>query len=112
MAVPHLNRALVLEGLQRVADGAGGFSETWVALGTIWGEVSPGNGAGATDEEIRTSAVPFKITVRGAASGAPSRPVAGQRFRDGARVFRILSVTERDASGRFLICMAREEEPV
>ena len=45
MKAPHLNRALVLEGVLRTADGAGGFTEAWTALGTLWAEVLPGSGS-------------------------------------------------------------------
>jgi len=62
-------------------------------------------------EEVRVASVAFRITVRGAAVGSPQRPRPEQRFRDGARVFVIVAVTERDPSGAFLTCFAREEEP-
>ncbi|MCE8442608.1 phage head completion protein, partial [Rhodovulum sulfidophilum] len=39
--VPILNRQLVLEVPVPVADGAGGFSETWAPRGTLWAEMSP-----------------------------------------------------------------------
>jgi head-tail adaptor len=35
-----LSRRLVLEAPDRVPDGAGGFSETWVALGHVWAEIA------------------------------------------------------------------------
>ncbi|MDZ4093313.1 MAG: head-tail adaptor protein [Paracoccaceae bacterium] len=108
----HLNRALVLEGIERVNDGAGGFTEAWVGLGTLWAEVIPGAGRDVAAEEVRLASVPFRITVRGAPQGAPSRPAPGQRFRDGARLFGIIAVTERDPGGRFLLCFAREEVAV
>jgi head-tail adaptor len=41
--------------------------------------------------------------------GAPSRPLPGQRFRAGARVWRIVAVSESDATGAFLTCFSREE---
>ena len=106
-----LNRALVLEGPQRVPDGAGGYAVTWVALGTLWGEVRPGSGREAAGEEINLASVNYRITVRGAVVGAPSRPKPEQRLRDGARVFHILAVTERDPGGQYLTCFAREEVP-
>lgn len=108
---PVLSRALVLEGPQRVADGAGGFAEIWGVLGTLWAEVLPGAGRDVTGQEVTLSSVPYRITVRGAPQGAASRPRPEQRFRDGARVFHILAVTERDPGGRYLVCFAREEEP-
>jgi head-tail adaptor len=111
MKAPHLNRVLVLEGVARAPDGAGGFTSAWTALGTLWAEVLPGSGSDTLGEERMLSAVPYRITVRAAAQGAASRPVPGQRFREGARLFRIAAVTERDPQGRYLTCFAREEVP-
>lgn len=111
MNAPHLNRALLLEGVVRTPDGAGGFTEAWTALGTLWAEVLPGSGSDTLGEERMLSAVPYRITVRGTPTGSPSRPKAGQRFREGTRLFLIQAVTERDQFGRYLTCFAREEVP-
>ncbi|UWQ96999.1 head-tail adaptor protein [Rhodobacteraceae bacterium M385] len=105
MKEPHLNRKLTLEAPVRSSDGAGGFSEVWQALGCIWGEVLP-RGAG---RETEASELNLKVTIRAAPQGAPSRPTAAMRFRDGARVYRIDAVTEADAAGRYLVCFAKEE---
>lgn len=111
MKAPHLNRALVLEGVVRTEDGAGGFTSVWTALGTLWAEVLPGSGSDTLGEERMLSAVPYRVTVRGTPNGSPSRPKAGQRFREGTRLFQIQAVTERDQFGRYLTCFAREEVP-
>lgn len=105
MKTPHFNRKLVLEAPQRVSDGAGGFSEVWQSLGIIWGEVLP-RGAG---REVEASELKLKITVRAAPQGAPSRPTAAMRFRDGERLYRIEAATEAEAAGRYLVCFAKEE---
>lgn len=110
-AAPVLNRRLVLEEAQRVADGAGGYATEWAALGTLWAEVTAGTGAERAGEFVTLSSVSYRITVRGAPPGAPSRPRPDQRLREGARVFRILAVTEADARGAYLTCFAREEVP-
>lgn len=107
-----LNRKLVLEEAQRVPDGAGGFDESWAEVGLLWAEVSARTGREAAGEGVSLSATGFRITVRAAPQGAPSRPVAGQRFRDGARVFRIEAVAERDHAARFLTCFCEEEVAV
>ncbi|MBA3910616.1 MAG: phage tail protein [Rhodobacter sp.] len=109
MKAPHLNRGVVLEGVVRTPDGAGGYTEVWMTLGTLWAEFRPGSGGDVPGEEQILSAVPYRITVRGAPSGSASRPRAGQRFREGDRLFPILAVTEADPAGRFLTCFAREE---
>ncbi|MBY6090277.1 head-tail adaptor protein [Maritimibacter alkaliphilus] len=108
--IPRLNRALQLETAQRIADGAGGFSEVWQGLGTVWAEVSArGAGRERGGEALPLGQVGWRIVVRGAAQGDPVRPQAGQRFREGARVYRILAVAERDPAGRYLTCFASEE---
>lgn len=109
MAAPRLNRPLVLEVPQRSPDGAGGFTETWVARGTLWAEVAARTGRETEAEAVSVGRAAFRITVRAAPQGSPRRPQAGQRFRDGVRIFRILSVTEQDAGARFLTCWAEEE---
>lgn len=107
----QLNRRLVLESTVRVADGAGGFSRSWQQVGVLWGEVVPGTGSDAAGVEVGLSKVPYRITMRGAPVGSPARPRPDQRLTDGSRVFTILAVTERDATGLYLTCFAREEDP-
>lgn len=105
-----LSRRLVLEEPQRVPDGAGGFTQVWIALGVVWADVRAGSGRERDAAGLSTvSTVPYRITVRGAPYGAPSRPKPEQRFKDGERIFRILAVTERDPHGSYLECYAREE---
>ena len=104
-----LNRQLVLEEALRVADGAGGHAESWTPIGTLWAEMVARTGRERGGEAVPVSATSYRITVRAAPEGAPSRPVPGQRFRDGTRVFRIEAVAERDARARFLTCFAEEE---
>ena len=81
--------------------------------GTQGGTPEPGTGRWQlqTADQRLASAMGYRITVRAAPVGAPSRPRPDQRFREGARVFRILAVAERDAVGRYLTCFAEEEEP-
>lgn len=105
----RLSRWLVLEERRQVPDGSGGFRETWAALGSLWADVRSQNGRNGGDDLIALSAVGYRILVRGAPMGAPSRPKAGQRFRDGERLFDILAVTEHDPEGHYLSCTAREE---
>lgn len=107
-----LNRPLVLEAPARVPDGAGGFAQTWSVLGTLWAEVVARTGREVTDGTAQLSSTGYRITVRAAPYGAASRPAPEQRFRDGARVFRIGAVTDRDPTGRYLTCYATEEVAV
>ena len=111
MSAPNLSRALVLEGCEPAADGAGGFTTLWRSLGTLWAEVRPGSGRDVAGVEVTLSSVAMRITVRAAPRGTSARPCAGQRFREGDRLFAILAVVEADAAGRYLTCYAREEIP-
>ena len=105
----HLSRLLVLEDPQRVPDNAGGFIETWQPLGEVWAEVTARTGRSGDLGSVRTGQVAWRIVVRGAPVGVPSRPMPGQRFREGARHYRIEAVAERDPAGSYLICDASEE---
>ncbi|MCB5410012.1 head-tail adaptor protein [Pseudogemmobacter faecipullorum] len=109
MRAPHLNRALLLEQESLEADGAGGFHRSWLALGQLWAAVRAGAGRESPGEELSLATIPWAITLRGAPPGSALRPRPGQRFREGLRIFTILTVAERDAGGRWLICSCREE---
>lgn len=104
-----LNRQMVLEAPEHVPDGAGGFTETWVELGKLWVELRARGGRETSGEETSLSRTGFRIMVRAAPYGAPSRPLPGQRFRDGTRLFRISSVAEFDRQGQYLTCFSDEE---
>lgn len=105
----NLSRKLVLERVNRVPDGSGGHVVSWVALGTLWADIQAGTGGEHYAEFVTLSNVAYRIIVRGAPQGAPSRPKPEQRFRDGARIFRIVAVTEADAAGQYLTCFSQEE---
>jgi hypothetical protein len=80
-----------------------------VPRGVLWGKVTARSGREATGLGLTLSRVSYLITVRAAPQGAPSRPVAGQRFRDGTRLFRLAAVTEDRPDARYLTCWADEE---
>lgn len=109
MSLSALSRSLTLETPVQVPDGAGGYTRDWQPLGVLWAEVKAGAGREAAAFAVTVSRVPYRIVVRAAPMEAPSRPVAGQRFREGARVFSIQAVADKGLDGRFLICHAVEE---
>jgi len=109
MTAPALTHKLELEELQRTPDGAGGFAETWVALGTLWAAIRAGAGRERSDQAQPQSVQTLVITVRGAEITSPRRPRADQRFRKGTRIFAIQAVAEGDPMGRYLICRCIEE---
>lgn len=104
-----LSRKLTLETRNNLPDGAGGTVEAWTQEGVLWGDVQVRTARVRNAAETAFSTVRYRIFVRAAPSGQPSRPEAGQRFREGTRVFRIESVAEWDPDGRYLVCNAKEE---
>jgi head-tail adaptor len=109
MSLPRLGRLLYLDSPVRQPDGAGGYTESWIALGALWAEVLLRSGREGVQGGAPVSAVTYKITVRSAPMGHPERPIAGQRFRDGSRMFHIRAVAERAGHGSFLVCFVDEE---
>jgi len=104
-----LNRRLVLETQQEVSDGAGGCTTTWAALGTLWGRMAPRAARATNGETGEVSTAGFTVIVRAAPVGQSIRPVPGQRFRIGTRLFAIDAVTEDAPGGFYLRCICSEE---
>lgn len=104
----RLTRNLTLEERESVPDGSGGFDVAWLSRGTLWGEISASSGReDFLSDEIRPR-VRYRIIVRAAPFGTPSRPRPDQRFREGARIFDILTVAEHDVYGRYLEIVSEE----
>lgn len=108
MRRPRLNRRLVLEERVNAADGSGGFAAGWRPLGALWAEVTARTGREDFVASGPRARVMYRIVVRGAPVGAPSRPRPDQRLREGERIFDILTVAEADPAGRFLEVLAEE----
>ncbi len=104
-----LSRRLLLERPLAAPDGAGGFSQTWEALGAVWAEVVVRSGREMDGGVMSLSAAKYRITLRGAPMGAEQRPTPECRFREGDRVYVIEAVTDKDPQGRYLVCHTREE---
>ncbi len=104
----RLSRKLDLEERGRSADGAGGYSGAWVVLGTHWAAVEPSTGRLERGEAVARARGAYRITLRSVPPMSPARPKAGQRFREGTRVYEIRSVVE-GGDARHLVCYADEE---
>lgn len=104
-----MNRKLVLEERAEDPDGAGGHVGGWRALGTHWGAVRLNSGRLERGENSARSRTSLTILIRSVGPDQPSRPRAGQRFRDANRVYLIRSVGDARAGEPFLECLADEE---
>lgn len=109
MSEVHLNRELVLETPVETPDGAGGTQSGWEELGRLWADLRPGTGRDVGGAAHVWSSAGYRILVRAAPVGSDARPVVGQRFREGERIWRIVSVTEDDRFGHYLRCFTKEE---
>lgn len=109
MSLPKLRRRLILEAPDRLPDGAGGFTQVWSPLSEVWAEVIPLQGREVTSSGGTLSQSGYRMTLRATPPGHAMRPRPDQRLREGMRIFIILAVTERDAAGRYLTCLCREE---
>ena len=104
----RLSRKLELEARVQSPDGAGGFEGQWSALGTLWGAVEPTSGRLERGDGQARSRVSYRVTVRAMPPSSLARPRAGQRFREGARLYDIRAVMQ-SGDARFLTCLVDEE---
>jgi head-tail adaptor len=104
-----LTRRLTLEQRVQTADGAGGFTQVWTALGFLWANVDARSGRVRNGDGVPISMVRYRIVVRAAPDGSDMRPCADQRFMDGAKAYVIDAVAPHDEAGLYLECWARIE---
>ena len=98
-----LNRRLTLEAPVESADGAGGVVRSFDAVATLWAEVTPISAARAIEAERSGARITHRIGIR-----FSGEITTRHRFRDGERVFRIVSLRDRDGRRRFLAIEAEE----
>jgi len=95
---------LALEQATPTPDGAGGFTETWTEVALVFARIEPlaardRFGAAQTLEDVT-----HRITIR-------QRPdvASGKRLTRGERTFAILTAHDPDETGRYLVCLVRED---
>ena len=99
-----LNRRLVLEAPVETADGAGGVTRTYQTVTTVWAQLTPMRANADVSADGLAASVTHRIMIR-----APRTLTTQHRFRDGARVFRIVAYRET-AGRRFVEIEAQERE--
>ena len=109
MRLPRLTRPMVLETPVRTPDAAGGHATIWTVKGSLFAEVMPGTGRQVSDEIAALSRLTCRIVLRASAVGEASRPVPGDRLREGAITYRIEAVAAYDRGAHYLTCYATEE---
>lgn len=101
-----LNRRLTLEVPVESADGAGGVTRNFDAVATLWAEVTPVAATRAIEADRAGARITHRIGIR-----FSDDITTRHRFSDGERVFRIVSLRDRDGRRRFLTIEAEEIVP-
>jgi SPP1 family predicted phage head-tail adaptor len=100
----QMNRRLTLEAPVESDDGAGSVTRSYSAVATLWGSVTPVAARESVEAGALGATVTHRIGVRYSAD-----ITVRHRFRDGARIFRIVAMRER-GNRRFLDIDAQERE--
>lgn len=99
----RLNRRLVVEAPIETPDGAGGVSRAFMAVATLWADVTPLAARASTDAASLGALATHRILVR-----AGPEITTQHRLRLDAREFCIVAIRAHDRSGRFIEIHAEE----
>lgn len=87
-----------------VADGQGGASLSWSSAGAVWARIEPVSHATSEVAGATRVVLTHRIWIPWQTGVA-----AGQRLRQGTRIFAIQAVRDPDESARYLVCDCEEE---
>lgn len=105
--IGELKHRLVLEAPVETDDGAGGVTRTYAAVTTLWAALAPiAQGPSAVRADLVADALGATVTHRIVIRAGPD-VTTRHRFRDGSRIFVVVSMREQD-DGRFLAINAEE----
>ena len=105
----RLARRLTLQRAGRLPDGAGGWTESWDSLGTVWAQIRGRTVRTRGTADLAVDVARLDIRIRASQPGAIERPIVGDRFREGSRFYVIHAVREEGRTGRWLMCTCSEE---
>jgi SPP1 family predicted phage head-tail adaptor len=104
--VGALRRRLVLEAAVATPDGVGGMTQTYQTVAALWAQVEWLAGGEHWRRGRPEQAATHRVTMRWR-DGVD----AGQRLRDGERLFDIRAVADPDGGRRRLVCLVLEITP-
>jgi SPP1 family predicted phage head-tail adaptor len=98
-----LRHELALEAVALTADGAGGHTQTWSEVGTVFAMIEPVTASATFGADQTLETVTHRVTLR-------HRPgvASGMRFTGNGRSFDIVTVHDPDETGRYFVCRTRE----
>jgi SPP1 family predicted phage head-tail adaptor len=99
----ELKHRMVLEAPVETPDGAGGVTRAYADSATLWAKVAPVAARGNVEADDPGATITHRIVIRSGPEVSTRH-----RLREGARVFRIVALRDRDGDGRFLEIHAQE----
>ena len=102
-AAGALNARVTLEAPQATPDGAGGDTILWVAVATLWAELTPLGGGETFAFERAEASLKWRVRLR-----FRENVTTEMRFSIGERVLEIRAVFDPDGRRAFLECIAEE----
>ena len=87
----QLKTRLAVQQPLKVADGQGGVSRTWTTFATMWAQVVPVGSSASVEADAAGATQRYRITLRSQLS-----LTTRHRLVEGARVYRIIGIRERD----------------
>jgi SPP1 family predicted phage head-tail adaptor len=103
MTGEELRHQIILQQVTRTADGAGGYTQAWSDLKTVWASVRPRAGIKRSFAGKLEADTTHLISIR-----FLEGVTTGMRILFGARVFQIHSVLNEDERGAWLHLQAVE----
>ena len=98
-----LRSELALQANTPVADGLGGYAESWAEIATVFARIEPVSSTSSYGPDQTVETVTHRVTLRWRNGVA-----AGMRFARQGRIFDIVTVHDPDDTGRYLVCRAKE----
>jgi len=105
LAIRLLRYRVEIQAPVRMPDGAGGATETWSPIATVWASIRPTGASEVLVADARRGRVSHDIWIRYRADVVP-----GMRLASGARIFEILGVIDVGERHRRLRCLCQERD--
>ncbi len=87
----QLKTRLAIQQPVETPDDQGGVVRTWTTFATVWAQVTPLAARRAVEAEADGATQSYRILLRSNLSLTPQH-----RFSDGARIYRIVAIRDRD----------------
>lgn len=105
LAIRLMRHRVDLQAPVRTPDGAGGATETWSTIASVWASIRSTGASEAVIADARRGRISHDIWIRHRADVTP-----GMRLAQGLRVFEILGVIDVGERHRRLRCLCQERD--